>query len=212
MSLLDRYDAMQSRPLGTNTGLYREPGFAGMTSDYKRQQSDYNMARRLLRSQARMGDANAAMGLIGLGDKARAEGVSFGGIQSYAGNQANIAGRVASQQNEIADMELGRQANRSILERTLNPNATAGAGRGNPLADEPMQTGERTALGVRAFNAMDNAFGGGANIGFRQGLDRAIGVAKTPQEMNDLRDAAQASGISTDAFNRRKNWWDSQRR
>jgi len=41
------------------------------------------------------------------------------------------------------------------------------------------------------------------NNEFRQGLARAIDRAKTPQEINELRDVASKNGITTEAFNSR---------
>lgn len=228
---LDAYDQMQDRPLGTNTGLYRNNALEGLTRDYKRQQDDYNFARRILKDSARRGDTQAALGLIGLGDKARADGVDFGGIQRYDTNQATVQGRLATQQQDIVDNNLGRQANRTLLERVIagrdpvNPNATVGAGRGLSLQlpAQPMQRNDtspatdpvlgtaipKTQLGNQAFSALDQR--GGDDLSFRQGLDRAIGVAKSPAEMQDLENAANEAGISSEDFNRRKNWWANRR-
>jgi hypothetical protein len=57
----------------------------------------------------------------------------------------------------------------------------------------------QTDLGNQAYSAA----GEQDNNKFRQGLARAIDRAKTPQEINDLRDVAVQSGITTEAFNSR---------
>ena len=132
---------------------------------------------------------------------------------------------------------VGAEILRNLLDRfrgrvfPVNPNATAGAGRGTsisrpemgvpdmlrrPVADfaqAPTDStlGVRTStdLGQRAQMEMERQ--GGGSVRFRQGLDRAIGTAQTPEEMDDLNRVARMSGISDTAFNRRRNWWETNR-
>lgn len=186
---LDNLAAMQSRPLGTNTALYRDPSTEALTRQYRQQKSDYGMARRLLRRAARRGDVNAALKNIELGQSAQESGVQFG-MEGRDQIGAAVAGR-------RADMASATAANRLAAGR-LTPTAE--------MAGSPAPT----ALGQRAAQAMTEK--GGSDVGFRQGLDRAIGMAKTPEEMNDLQRVATQSGITADQFKNRQNWWNKKRK
>ena len=112
---LDALSRMQSRPLGTNTALYRDQSALDVGRDYRRQQSDYGLARRLLRRDALRGDSRAAVSMIGLQDKAQVDGVSYGGIQSREANQAAVAGRLAQRQQGVQDMNLAAGRARGVL-------------------------------------------------------------------------------------------------
>ena len=68
------------------------------------------------------------------------------------------------------------------------------------------------AWGNTLMNASSNSDLAARSLQFRQGLDRALGQAKTAGERTDLQAAARKAGISDEAFNRRANWWDSNRR
>lgn len=208
---LDNLAAMQNRPLGTNTALYRDPSTLAVGRQYKQQKSDYDMARRLLRRQARRGDARAATGLIDLGKDAAANNVEFG-MQNVEQRDAAIAGRTAGMQQEVVDMQ-----NTSALNR----GAATGLAAGRPTtttapapATEPASvwnTMPTTKLGTRAYEELGSTMGG-KNVKFRQGLDRALGMAKTDAERNELGLVAKEAGISDEAFKRRTDWWNKKRR
>ena len=88
----------------------------------------------------------------------------------------------------------------SIAPTTTTPNATTTAPPAPTASGLNKETGQySTTLGNQAYTA----FGSQGNEEFRQGLNRAIKVAKTPQEINDLRDVASQSGISAGDFNAR---------
>lgn len=52
---------------------------------------------------------------------------------------------------------------------------------------------------------------GDANLKFRQTLDQALGQASSPEEIDDLRQRASRMGVASEAFDRRKNWWEKNR-
>ena len=208
---LDNLAAMQNRPLGTNTALYRDPSTLAVGRQYKQQKSDYDMARRLLRRQARRGDARSAQGLIELGKDAAANNVEFG-MQNVEQRDAAIAGRTAGMQQEVVDMQ-----NTSAMNR----GAATGLAAGRPVtAPTPAPATESasvwntmptTKLGTRAYEELGSTMGG-KNVKFRQGLDRALGMAKTDAERNELGLVAKEAGISDEAFKRRTDWWNKKRR
>jgi hypothetical protein len=197
-----------------------------MTRQYNQQRSDYNMARRLLRRQARRGDTDAATKLVDLGRNAAKEGVSFG-MQNPDQRGAEIARRVADQKQATMD---ANQAAAKVREESglvpKTPRLDAAAGGEKPTVGEPPSMLKRpsdygnmgigtkalpqTELGSRSEQAMREM--GGNTAGFRQGLDRAIGMAKTPEELAELGDIASQSGISEDQFKRRTEWWNKKRR
>ena len=120
---LDRWKAMQSRPIGTNTALYRDPAAEEEARAFRRERSDFNRARRLLRNEMSRGGAvgiAATDRLLELNPAAEARGIAFGGVQNAAGTQKTVAGRMASKQQENADLELGRQAQRKGLRDFLS--------------------------------------------------------------------------------------------
>lgn len=198
---LDNLEAMQSRPLGTNTALYRDPSTEALTRQYRQQKSDYGMARRLLRRAARRGDVNAALKNIEHGQSAQERGVQFG-----MEGRDQIGAAVAGQR---ADMVNATTANRLAAGRLRGDQPTTQV----EMAGPPTSAADvlpATALGTRADQVMREK--GGSDVGFRQGLDRAIGAAKTPDEMNDLQRTALKSGITADQFKSRQNWWNKKQK
>jgi hypothetical protein len=201
---------MQTRPLGTNTALYRDPTTEGMTRQYNQQRSDYNMARRLLRRQARRGDTDAATKLIDLGRDAAKENVTFG-MEGQDQRGAAIARNRMGLEQKTRDQEA---ANSGLVPKTPRLDAM-GDNTAKPTVGEPPAMLKRpsdygtlglgtvrdgvgvlpeTGLGARALQAKGTM--GSDTLGFRQGLDRAIGMAKTPEEMAELGDIASQSGIT----------------
>lgn len=247
-SRLDRLAAMQNAPLGTFSSMRRPSPVA---SQYKRQASLYNQAsrnlRRASREAARMGDvsgvANAAKSMLDLQDRATSEGMQIGGIRRAEDVQANTAAREQAYAQEASDLEtksrLDRQFGSATLGRTVNPNATARAGRGTPIAQtmEARNTPTRVSAaldmlegsqslaqgGIGQLNRgreaarslgvaePDTILSGDRNLKFRQTLDTALGQAKTPEEVSSLRERGAKAGISPQAFDRRARWWESNR-
>ena len=209
---LDNLAAMQSRPLGTNTALYRDPTTEALTRQYRQQKSDYGMARRLLRREARRGNADSAMKLIDLGKDASKEGVQFG-MEGRDQMGAAVARQRSTMEKGATGMGLAAGRLRDATAPAGGaPASTAPAG-GAPLemAGPPTyaatQMSSNTTLGTQADDARWHH--GGDDVGFRQGLARAIGMAKTPEETNDLRRVALKSGISQQQFDRVKSKSDN---
>jgi hypothetical protein len=86
--------------------------------------------------------------------------------------------------------ELGQRAG-FARQRLLNPAATTE--RGAKLDLDKVATQDESELK------------------FRQGLDRALGMAKTEQEINELRQVGESAGIAPEAFKRRQEWWSKRR-
>jgi len=75
-----------------------------------------------------------------------------------------------------------------------------------PMGENPSATGVTlltTKLGEQANSAMSKQ----DPLTFRKGLDRALGMAKNPAEVGELKTAALASGVSEDQFQRRQDFW-----
>lgn len=207
---------MQNRPLGTNTALYRDPSSLAVGRQYKQQKSDYDMARRLLRRQARRGNTDAAMGLIGLGKDAAANNVEFG-MQNTQQRDAAIAGRTAMSQQQSVDA-INKQRDDQNFTREMASGLAAGrtpaptAAAPTPEDASVWNTMPTTKLGTRAYEEIGRrGDGGGKDVGFRQGLDRALGMAKTDTERRELGLVAKEAGISDEAFKRRTDWWNKKR-
>lgn len=183
---LDRLAAMQNAPMGSVATSMRPP--SPVASQYKRQAEMYGQALRTLSRAARRGDADAAIKAIGLRDKANLEGFTPGGIGRSEDVQGNIAGREQSIATEAADLEtksrLDRQFGSSALGRTVNPNATTGAGRGTPLAEtmevrNPAPAPTRTSAALDMLEGSQSlAQGGIGQLNRGREAARSLGVAE----------------------------------
>lgn len=204
---LDNLAAMQSRPLGTNTALYRDPTTEALTRQYRQQKSDYGMARRLLRREARRGNADSAMKLIGLGKDASKEGVQFG-MEGRDQMGAAVARQRSTMEKGATGMGLAAGRLREATAPAGGAPAPAPASTASTApastasAESAANMPPNTKLGIQADNA--RRLDGGSDIGFREGLARAIGMAKTPEEMDELRGVALKSNISPQQFDRVK--------
>ena len=180
---LDNLAAMQSRPLGTNTALYRDPTTEALTRQYRQQKSDYGMARRLLRREARRGNADSAMKLINLGKEAAKEGVQFG-MEGRDQMGAAVARQRSTMEKGATGMGLAAGRLREATAPTGGaptggaPTGGASVEMAGPPTYAATQMRPNTTLGQQADNAMRKD--GGDDAGFRQGLARAIWMAKTP--------------------------------
>ena len=209
---LDNLAAMQSRPLGTNTALYRDPTTEALTRQYRQQKSDYGMARRLLRREARRGNADSAMKLINLGKDASKEGVQFG-MEGRDQMGAAVARQRSTMEKGATGMGLAAGRLREATAPTGGaptggaPTGGASVEMAGPPTYAATQMRPNTTLGQQADNAMRKD--GGDDVGFRQGLARAIGMAKTPEETNDLRRVGAQAGISQQQFDRVKSKSDN---
>ncbi len=78
---LDRLSRLQRQPFGRNTATSPD-AYGGTTgSQIRRLGEDYNQATRLLRRQARRGNADSALQAIKLREDALAQGIQTGGIR-----------------------------------------------------------------------------------------------------------------------------------
>ena len=99
----------------TNTGgasFNRDQGGAGR--DYKRAQSDYGRAMRLLR---RSNDPNDALKMIGLRDQGREAGIEIGGIRSSEDTARNATAFSQNMERMAADREREAQMNQGMGDR-----------------------------------------------------------------------------------------------
>lgn len=119
-SLLDRYSALQSRPLGTSTALsassqdegnpYGQLSSAG--KQYRQLEGSYGRALRILNHAARRGDAKAALTAIDVRKQAMADGLSPGGIRRSAESDAGINSMVISKRRAQEDIAAANSAER----------------------------------------------------------------------------------------------------
>ena len=150
MSLLDNYDSMQSRPMGSLATSMRPPSAAGQM--YRRQTEAYGQALRTLRRAGRCGDANASLKEIAVREDAMDRGYQVGGIRrseeyrAGAGEFERTRGLGAQKIEDAINRSIEPAAPSYDTDRnnipdmiqrpqdTVNPNATAGAGRGTPIS------------------------------------------------------------------------------
>lgn len=212
---LDRFAAMQDRPLGTNTALYRDPAREEMNRNYRREQSDFNMARRLLRREVRRGGATgmaAADRLLNMAPMAEERGVQFGGVQRAGAREAAVGGRMESRRQEAEDMDLGRQAGRKAMQdfiggRSATPRLDAGV-QTPGLDSNPVRTSRPSwATSPDEANAARDYVselqrGHQASLGMRRNRERAGELirnyenASTIEERSNAYDAAWSEGMA----------------
>lgn len=137
-----------------------------------------------------------------LGDRDRFGSSLVSREQRMDAEQADIAAAEEDNQRKIKMIEaftsLANPATRTTTPETKTPEGVAGA----------TSTLPTTTLGIRADQVMRER--GGSDTTFRQGLDRAIGMAKTDAERSELLKTAKDSGISEDAFRKRIDFWNKK--
>jgi hypothetical protein len=162
------------------------------------------------------------MKLINLGKEAAKEGVQFG-MEGRDQMGAAVARQRSTMEKGATGMGLAagrlREATAPTGGAPTGGAPTGGAPTGGaptggaPTGGAPVemagpptyaatQMRPNTTLGQQADNAMRKD--GGDDVGFREGLARAIGMAKTPEETNDLRRVGAQAGISQQQFDRVK--------
>lgn len=209
-------------PIGGSTG-----------SQLRRLQEDYNQATRLLRRQARRGNARSALDLIKLREEATEKGIQTGGIRNKEAYDAGILDRV-DQMNRGADerakaTELTRQQaeeERQRIDGGSNPETPVtdprtesdvfGRMRGG-LSGMATGLAGKAALGIAPQDltlGATPALGAAPEIGTQDsaelslGIDGGLGTARTPQEIALLR---QRRATSADLA-RKPNWWERNRK
>jgi len=237
---LNRLSRLQSSPLGSMSSLRKTPlsGMAGQ--QYRRQQEDYNTAMRLLRRQARRGDAGSALEAIKLREEANTKGFAPGGIRDKAEFDAGGRRRIEAQGQAAADMErkmvLDRAAAEQMAGGGVRPPTASSAPATNPVAGPAMPSRATAALdmleGGRNETDADaeqfrrgessarflgvenptNVFKGDQRLKYRKTLDSALKEAKTPEDIAALKErGARYGGVSPEAFDRRAEWWNRNR-
>ena len=214
---LDAQAAMQSRPFGSNTAMYRDPSTEAMTRGYRQQKSDFMLARRMLRNQARQGDSKAALALTGISDTAEKAGINMG-MESRDQVGANAARRLMDRQAQVRRdaLEQGRNqaAAQALDEARVSPEpavAPAPAPEAAPAltpfgaGDEGDMVMPETRLGRLAGSAYTNKdFTEEADKKFKQGLVGALGQTNDPAEIAELKRIAGQVGVTSEQFDAKK--------
>ncbi len=237
---LDRLSALQGNRFGMASsvrapGANRVAGSAG--ANYRRQAEDYNTATRLLRRQARRGDAGSALDLIRVREMANERGFTPGGIRSKEEFDASAAGTIQAQERGAADRERAAMLMRQqaaeqsgdMVPDALGAPAAPTTGIGATVMPESRTSAALDILGgqiagddTTTQRGLDSAtrlgvkdpvsiLRGDKNLTFRKTLDSALGKAKSPAEIAMLKSRATQGGIDSAAFDRRVNWWDKKR-
>jgi hypothetical protein len=205
---------MKDRPFGTNTAMYRDPSTEALTREYRQQKSDYTLARRMLRKQARAGQASVE-DLTGIAANAAAQGINMG-MESRDQIGATVAGRLAQRQEETRrnNLAAGRLTNPTAIE-PMGPPAPEAAPKAAPKAapEAAAATGPETRLGKLANNALSRStdqFSDEFQNQFKTGLVKAMGQTNDPKELAELQDAAGKVGVTAEQFNAKKDALDKE--
>lgn len=124
---LARYDALQARPFGASRTLAADR----QTSSLRALQEDYNTASRVLRRQARRGDADSALKMIELREKAMEKGFAPGGIREKEQFDQNMQNQLRARQEAAQDYENAAKLRR---QQAAQPATTTTPAGGTPAA------------------------------------------------------------------------------
>ena len=215
-------------------------GAAG--SNYRRQAEDYNTATRLLRRQARRGDAGSALDLIRLRQEANDAGFTPGGIRRKEEFDASTMGSIQARERGAFDRERAADLmrRRTMEQMGEDPAAEASAatgvggtqtdGIGATVMPESRTSAALDILGgqvadddVTTQRGLDSAsrlgvadptsiLRGDRRMTFRKTLDSALSRAKSPAEIAMLKQRGEQGGVDAAAFDRRANWWEKNRK
>jgi hypothetical protein len=218
---------------------YGSGGSAG--SQFRKQESGYARALRILDRQARRGDANSALKAIGVREQANDQGYSPGGVRNKAEADAGILGRINQMERGVAarNQAIGYTGQVAADASAANPDAGVTAqnmdfdagftgppkptrvgaaldilegGQTYDQTGDPnqIQTGIQTAQSLGVQNPT-GILQGDSRLKYRQTLDQALGAAKSPQEIDILRQRGERFGVPVESFNRRAKWWETNR-
>lgn len=218
---LGRLDRMQSTPFGRSSALRPNAVSGQVGQQYRRQQEDYNTAMRLLRRQARRGDAGSALQAIKLREEANDRGIAPGGIRRKDEFDAGIRGRAGAMEQGATDLEQASRMDRAFakeqggIARPTAPPTRTGAAldmlEGSMSGDDDKSsTGEYAARGMGVTNPR-SILSGDQNLRYRKTLDTAIKQAETPEDVAQLRERGARFGVKPEAFDRRVEWWNTKR-
>ena len=218
---LERWKQLQQSPLGSSSSL-RPSAVSGVVGQqYRRQQEDYNTAARLLRRQARRGDAGSALQMIKLREEANDRGIAPGGIRRKEEFDAGIRGRAGAMEQGATDLEQASRMDRTFareqggIARPAAPATRTGAAldmlEGAMGDNEDQSTsGEYAARGLGVANPR-SILSGDRSLVYRKTLDSALKQAGTPEEIAALKERGSRFGVKPEAFDKRAQWWDRNR-
>lgn len=208
---LDAQAAMQERPFGSNTAMYRDPSTEALTRGYRQQKSDFMLARRMLRKQARQGDSKAALALTDITGQAEKAGINMG-MESRDQVGANVARRLADRQEEVRRNTLEQGRNREAAD-ALNQGQVSPAPAVAPTPEDAADTGPETRLGKLANDALSRStdqFSDEFQNQFKTSLVKAMDQTNDPKELAELQDAAGKVGVTAEQFNAKKDALDKE--
>jgi hypothetical protein len=218
---LDRWKQLQSGSFGSASSLRPNAVSGVVGQQYRRQQEDYNTAARLLRRQARRGDAGSALQMIKLREEANDKGIAPGGIRRKEEFDAGIRGRAGAMEQGATDLEQASLMDRAFareqggIGRPAAPPTRTGAAldilEGAMSGDEDKSTtGEYAAINLGVKNPR-SILSEDPNKVYRRTLDSALGKATTPEEIAQLKERGSRFGVKPEAFDRRAEWWNRNR-
>jgi len=220
---LERWKQLQTGgPIGSASSLRPSAANSPVGREYRRQQQDYGIALRLLRRQARRGDAGAAMNLLDVGDKARAEGdIRTGGLRGDGEMQGNAIQRSRDAVRDSETLERAQEDNNAFSQeqRGIGRPAAAPTRTGTALdilegamgGDEEQRARGETAARTLGVRNPGSILSSDPNKVYRKTLDSALGQATTPEEIAGLRERGARFGVAPEAFDRRAKWWERNR-
>lgn len=213
---LDAQAAMQERPFGSNTALYRDPSTEALTRGYRQQKSDFMLARRMLRNQARQGDSKAALTLTSMADLAEKAGINMG-MESRDQVGANVARRLMDRQEEVRRNTLEQGRNReaadALNQGQVSPAPAVAPEPAAPTPEAAADTGPETRLGKLANDALSRStdqFSDEFQNQFKTSLVKAMDQTNDPKELAELQDAAGKVGVTAEQFNAKKDALDKE--
>lgn len=213
---LDAQAAMQQRPFGSNTALYRDPSTEALTRGYRQQKSDFMLARRMLRNQARQGDSKAALALTDITGEAEKAGINMG-MEGRDQVGANVARRLADRQEEVRRNTLEQGRNREVADALnqgqVSPAPAVAPEPAAPASETAADTGPETRLGKLANKTLSRStdqFSDEFQNQFKTSLVKAMDQTNDPKELAELRDAAGKVGVTAEQFNAKKDALDKE--
>lgn len=128
--------------------------------------------------------------------------------QSQEERQAKLAGATAppAAGNQLGQAPQGQAGALTVKPSEPNQFTTPFTPEADSFAGGKGVAAPSTELGRMAEKAAIQM--GRDSLSFREGLNKAIGQAKTPQEIAELRRVAEDSGISDEAFSRQVDTWN----
>lgn len=210
------------------------------TRQHRQKAELYNTAVRTLRRQARRGDAGAALGALNTIDRANNEGFSPGGVRNYDEFQGDSAAYKQGLRERAEDFGKANEFDRRYADEMSRRAEGVATPAPTPETQDTPMSRDELALGLlegrRQFDPWDkgtfdrakgtesyarsqgitdeelgNLYSGDTDLKYRQTLDRQLGKARSPEEVARLRERGSRMGIDPSAFDRRANWWSSNR-